>query len=125
MGFFTFIGSIYKLFTSKKFSNVIESMTLKLMSYLMCYHDLELFSAQVLDSEYVVRLYDVFPQGLGFVLVFEFMISDLSQMISNDDRLLTEPQVISLLFIRFVDSDCFSGFGLFYNNDLVEMYHKV
>ena len=78
---------------------------------------MELFFVQVLDSEYVVRLYDVFPQGLGFVLVFEFMISDLSQMISNDDRPLTEPQVILLLLFRFAGSDCLTGFGVFYNND--------
>ncbi len=48
---------------------------------------------QVLDSEYVVRLLDVFAQGLGFVLVFEFMASDLSEMIHNIDNPLTEAQV--------------------------------
>ena len=31
----------------------------------------------------MVRLYDIFPQGLGFVLVFEFMVTDLSEMIQN------------------------------------------
>ena len=39
---------------------------------------------QVLDSEYVVSLLDVFPQGLGFVLVFEYMLSDLGEIIAND-----------------------------------------
>ncbi len=82
---------------------------------------MELFSVQVLDSEYVVRLYDVFPQGLGFVLVFEFMISDLSQMISNDDRPLTEPQVILQLLFRFAESEFCDGIWMFKNNNLVQM----
>ena len=41
----------------------------------------------------MVRLLDVFAQGLGFVLVFEFMISDLSEMIQNIDDPLKENQV--------------------------------
>ena len=41
------------------------------------------------------RLYDVFPQGLGFVLVFEFMVSDLSEIIKDASRPLTEPEIKS------------------------------
>ena len=52
---------------------------------------------QVLESEYVVRLLDVFAQGLGFVLVFEYMISDLSEMIHNIDDPLREHQVKSYM----------------------------
>ena len=52
---------------------------------------------QVLESEYVVRLLDVFAQGLGFVLVFEYMISDLSEMIHNIDDPLKENQVKSYM----------------------------
>ena len=37
---------------------------------------------QVLESEHVVGLIEVFPQGLGFVLVFEYMLSDLGEMIA-------------------------------------------
>ena len=48
---------------------------------------------QALDNEYVVRLYDIFPQGLGFVLVFEFMASDLSEMIADVENPLRAPQV--------------------------------
>ncbi len=33
----------------------------------------------------MVRLYDIFPQGLGFVLVFEFMVTDLSEVIADAD----------------------------------------
>jgi hypothetical protein len=35
----------------------------------------------------------VFPQGLGFVLVFEFMVSDLSEMIRDASNPLTKAQV--------------------------------
>eukprot|EP00095_Tigriopus_kingsejongensis_P011324 maker-scaffold195_size270011-snap-gene-0.18 protein:Tk11324 transcript:maker-scaffold195_size270011-snap-gene-0.18-mRNA-1 annotation:"predicted protein" len=45
-----------------------------------------------LDSPYVVRLFDIFPQGLGFVLVFEHMITDLAELIQNVEHPLTEPQ---------------------------------
>ena len=48
---------------------------------------------QVLDNEYIVRLYDMFPQGHGFVLVFEYMISDLSEMIQNVENPLQPAQV--------------------------------
>ena len=51
----------------------------------------------MLESEYVVRLLDVFAQGLGFVLVFEYMISDLSEMIHNIDDPLKEEQVKSYM----------------------------
>ena len=47
---------------------------------------------QALDNEYVVRLYDIFPQGLGFVLVFEFMVSDLSELIADVENPLSAPQ---------------------------------
>ncbi len=35
----------------------------------------------------------MFPQGLGFVLVFEFMVSDLSEMIRDASNHLTKAQV--------------------------------
>ena len=38
----------------------------------------------------VVKLYDVFPHGTGFVLVFEYMLSDLSEVLRNSARPLTE-----------------------------------
>ena len=47
----------------------------------------------MLESDFVVRLLDVFAQGLGFVLVFEFMVSDLSEMIHNIEDPLKENQV--------------------------------
>ena len=41
----------------------------------------------------IVRLFEVFPQGMGFVLVFEFMLSDLSEVLRNYRVLLSEPQI--------------------------------
>jgi len=41
----------------------------------------------------VVKLKDVFPHGTGFVLVFEYMLSDLSEVIRNSQRPLTASQV--------------------------------
>ena len=38
----------------------------------------------------VVRLFEVFPHGTGFVLVFEYMLSDLSEVLRNSNRPLTE-----------------------------------
>lgn len=41
----------------------------------------------------VVQLLDVFPQGLGFVLVFEFMPSGLWEMLRDAESPLSIPQV--------------------------------
>jgi hypothetical protein len=41
----------------------------------------------------VVQLLDVFPQGLGFVLVFEFMPSGLWEMLRDAENPLTVPQM--------------------------------
>lgn len=41
----------------------------------------------------VVKLKDVFPHGTGFVLVFDFMLSDLSEVIRNSECPLTPAQV--------------------------------
>lgn len=41
----------------------------------------------------MVQLLDVFPQGLGFVLVFEFMPSGLWEMLRDAESPLSIPQV--------------------------------
>ncbi|KAK4473732.1 hypothetical protein MN116_003074 [Schistosoma mekongi] len=43
-------------------------------------------------SPYVVHLREVFPHGTGFVLVFEYMNTDLSEVIRNSQPPLTEAQ---------------------------------
>ena len=70
----------------------------------------EIRALQQLDSVYIVkygaatptptlltaalcRLYDVFPQGLGFVLVFECLRSDLAEVIKDTEQPLTLPEI--------------------------------
>lgn len=47
----------------------------------------------------VVKLIDVFPYGTGFVLVFEYMLSDLSEVLRNSTRPLTEAQIKSYMLM--------------------------
>jgi cell cycle related kinase len=49
------------------------------------------------ENENVVKLLDVFAQGTGIVLVFEYMLSDLSEVIRNSDYPITEAQVKSYM----------------------------
>ena len=53
----------------------------------------EIKTLQQLESRHVVRLLDVFPQGPGFVLVFEHMVTDLAEVIRDADRPLPAPHV--------------------------------
>jgi len=53
----------------------------------------EIKALQQIEHPNVVKLYDVFPHGTGFVLVFEYMLSDLSEVLKNYDRPVTEAQV--------------------------------
>uniref|UniRef100_A0A3Q3K091 Cyclin-dependent kinase 20 n=1 Tax=Monopterus albus TaxID=43700 RepID=A0A3Q3K091_MONAL len=48
---------------------------------------------EIEDNQHVVKLKDVFPHGTGFVLVFDFMLSDLSEVIRNSEQPLTPAQV--------------------------------
>ncbi|CAI9721477.1 cyclin-dependent kinase 20-like [Octopus vulgaris] len=54
---------------------------------------------QIEDNPYVVRLLDVFPHGAGFVLVFEYMLSDLWEVIHDSEHPLTESQLKSYLLM--------------------------
>jgi cell cycle related kinase len=49
------------------------------------------------ENENVVKLLDVFAQGTGIVLVFEYMLSDLAEVIRNSDYPITEAQVKSYM----------------------------
>uniref|UniRef100_A0A6I8N395 Cyclin-dependent kinase 20 n=1 Tax=Ornithorhynchus anatinus TaxID=9258 RepID=A0A6I8N395_ORNAN len=48
---------------------------------------------EIEDNQYVVKLKAVFPHGAGFVLAFEFMLSDLSEVIRHAHRPLGQAQV--------------------------------
>ena len=49
----------------------------------------------------MVRLREVFPHGPGFVLVFDYMLSDLAEVVRDSDHPLTEVSaqyVVSVLY---------------------------
>ncbi|KAI0231682.1 Cyclin-dependent kinase 20 [Lamellibrachia satsuma] len=54
---------------------------------------------EIEENEHVVKLREVFPRGTGFVLVFEYMLSDLSEVIRIAERPLTEAQVKSYMLM--------------------------
>ena len=41
----------------------------------------------------------MFPHGTGFVLVFEYMLSDLSEVVRNSERPLSEAQIKSYMLM--------------------------
>uniref|UniRef100_A0A2K5ECB0 Cyclin-dependent kinase 20 n=2 Tax=Aotus nancymaae TaxID=37293 RepID=A0A2K5ECB0_AOTNA len=49
------------------------------------------------DNQYVVQLKAVFPHGAGFVLAFEFMLSNLAEVVRHAQRPLAQAQVKSYL----------------------------
>lgn len=57
----------------------------------------EIKALQEIENQFVVQLIDVFPDGAGFVLVFEYMLSDLSEVLRNSDCPLTEAQIKSYM----------------------------
>ncbi|XP_071817376.1 cyclin-dependent kinase 20-like [Apostichopus japonicus] len=54
---------------------------------------------EIEESQHVVTLRDVFPHGTGFVLVFDFMLSDLSEVLRESKLPLTEAQVKSYMLM--------------------------
>uniref|UniRef100_A0A8C8Z4K2 Cyclin-dependent kinase 20 n=1 Tax=Prolemur simus TaxID=1328070 RepID=A0A8C8Z4K2_PROSS len=52
---------------------------------------------EIEDSPYVVQLKAVFPHGAGFVLAFEFMLSDLAEVVRHAQRPLAQAHVKSYL----------------------------
>ena len=59
----------------------------------------EIKALQQIEHPNVVKLYDIFPHAAGFVLVFEFMLSDLSEVIRNYEQPLTESQIKSYMLM--------------------------
>lgn len=52
---------------------------------------------EIEDHQHVVQLKAVFPHGAGFVLAFEFMLSDLAEVVRHAQRPLVPAQVKSYL----------------------------
>ncbi|KAJ3090836.1 Cyclin-dependent kinase 20, partial [Quaeritorhiza haematococci] len=53
----------------------------------------EIKALQQIDHQNVVKLLEFFPCGTGFVLVFEYMLSDLAEVLRNASQPLTEAQI--------------------------------
>lgn len=64
----------------------------------------------------VVKLKDVFPHGTGFVLVFDFMLSDLSEVIRNSEHPLTPAQVKAYMMMLL------KGVAFLHHNNIM---HRV
>lgn len=56
-------------------------------------------SVVLLTLPQVVKLREVFPHGSSLVLEFEYMLSDLSEVIRNSDKPLSEAQVKSYMLM--------------------------
>ncbi|CAF4744357.1 unnamed protein product [Rotaria sp. Silwood1] len=57
---------------------------------------------EIEDHENIVKLLDVFPHGMGYIFVFEYMLSDLSEVIRNVNQPLTTSHIKS--YMRMQDS---------------------
>jgi cell cycle related kinase len=44
-----------------------------------------------------MKLLDVFPHGMGYIFVLEYMLSDLSEVIRNVNKPLTNSQIKSYM----------------------------
>uniref|UniRef100_A0A8C8SW25 Cyclin-dependent kinase 20 n=1 Tax=Pelusios castaneus TaxID=367368 RepID=A0A8C8SW25_9SAUR len=54
---------------------------------------------EIEENQHVVKLKAVFPHGAGFVLVFEYMLSDLAEVIRNAQQPLAQAQVKSYMLM--------------------------
>lgn len=63
-----------------------------------------------------MKLKDVFPHGTGFVLVFDFMLSDLSEVIRNSEHPLTPAQVKAYMMMLL------KGVAFLHHNNIM---HRV
>eukprot|EP00127_Corallochytrium_limacisporum_P001135 Clim_evm9s41 gene=Clim_evmTU9s41 len=57
----------------------------------------EIEALRVIESPYVIRLLDAFAVSTGFMLVLEYMVSDLSEVINKPDLTLSESQTKSYM----------------------------
>ncbi|KAF2897270.1 hypothetical protein ILUMI_08910 [Ignelater luminosus] len=53
----------------------------------------EIASLQVLNSDYIVKLLNIIPHGMGFVLVMEYLPSSLYDVLRDTDNPLNEAQI--------------------------------
>ncbi|KAJ3368783.1 Cyclin-dependent kinase 20 [Kappamyces sp. JEL0680] len=65
----------------------------------------EIKALEQLDHPNIVKLREVFPSGTGFVLVFEYMLSDLAEVLKMATHPLSESQVKAymLMLLKGID----------------------
>lgn len=54
---------------------------------------------EIEDNPHIVKLREMFPHGTGFILVFEYMLSDLSEVIRHCNQPLSEAHVKSYMLM--------------------------
>lgn len=59
----------------------------------------EVKALEQIEHPHVVKLYDVFAHGTGFVLVFEYILSDLSEVLRNYEQPLLQSHVKSYMLM--------------------------
>lgn len=85
------------------------------MTFLLCFREIKALQ-QIEDNPYAARLREVFPHGSMIVLVFDYMLSDLSEVIRKSERPLTEAQVKSYMLMLF------KGLAFLHENNIM---HRV
>ena len=55
--------------------------------------------SRTLSPYSLLHPFKVFPHGTGFVLVFDYMLSDLSEVVRDAERPLTEAQIKSYVLM--------------------------
>ncbi|XP_008546593.1 cyclin-dependent kinase 20 isoform X1 [Microplitis demolitor] len=53
----------------------------------------EIKSLQELNHPYIIKLLDAFPSGYDFIMIFDYMPSGLWELLRDNDRPLTVPQI--------------------------------
>uniref|UniRef100_G1R053 Cyclin-dependent kinase 20 n=1 Tax=Nomascus leucogenys TaxID=61853 RepID=G1R053_NOMLE len=71
------------------------------------------------DNQYVVQLKAVFPHSAGFVLAFEFMLSDLAEVMRHAQRPLAQAQVKSYLQMLL------KGVAFCHANNIVHRWYRA
>ena len=73
----------------------------------------------------IVKLREMFPHGNGFVLVFDYMLSDLSEVIRSSMKPLTEAQVKSYMLMLLKGVEFMHGNNIMHRVCLYLQTHRI
>ena len=73
----------------------------------------------------IVKLREMFPHGNGFVLVFDYMLSDLSEVIRSSMKPLTEAQVKSYMLMLLKGVEFMHGNNIMHRVCLCLQTHRI